>query len=184
MSDIIFLEGERILLRPLTKNDMTPVYLQWLNDEEVTRFNSHATFPNTQEKMEAYYNSLQDNNRNVVLGIIDKTTNRHIGNVALQQINWVSKNAEFAILLGDKEFWGKGMGEEAAVLIVTYGFERLNLHRIFCGTIQGNEGMKKLAKKLHMTEEGIRREAIYKNGTYLDIIEYGVLKEEFINDIK
>ena len=179
MSDIIFLEGERILLRPLTKNDMTPVYLQWLNDEEVTRFNSHATFPNTQEKMEAYYNSLQDNNRNVVLGIIDKTTNRHIGNVALQQINWVSKNAEFAILLGDKEFWGKGMGEEAAILIVTYGFERLNLHRIYCGTIQGNEGMKKLAKKLFMTEEGRRREAIFKNGKYLDIIEYGVLKEEF-----
>ena len=179
MSDIIFLDGDRILLRPLTKNDLTPVYLQWLNDEEVTRFNSHATFPNTQEKMEAYYNSLQDNNRNVVLGIIDKTTNRHIGNVALQQINWVSKNAEFAILLGDKEFWGKGMGEEAAVLIVTYGFERLNLHRIYCGTIQGNEGMKKLAKKLFMTEEGRRREAIFKNGKYLDIIEYGVLKEEF-----
>ena len=52
MSDVIFLNGERVLLRPLTKNDLTPVYLQWLNDEEVTRFNSHATFPNTQEKME------------------------------------------------------------------------------------------------------------------------------------
>lgn len=184
MSDIIFLESERIHLRPLTKVDLTTIYLQWLNDEEVTRFNSHATFPNTQEKMEAYYNSLQDNNKNVVLGIIDKTTNRHIGNVALQQINWVSKNAEFAILLGDKEFWGKGIGEEAAILIVAYGFQRLNLHRIYCGTIQGNEGMKKLAKKLYMTEEGIRREAIFKNGVYLDIIEYGVLKKEFKKEYK
>jgi RimJ/RimL family protein N-acetyltransferase len=179
MSDIIFLEGKRILLRPLTKNDLTPVYLQWLNDEEVTRFNSHATFPNTQEKMEAYYNSLQDNNRNVVLAIVEKTSNRHIGNIALQQINWISKNAEFAILLGDKEFWGKGMGEEAARLIVEYGFKRLNLHRIYCGTVHGNEGMKKLAQKLHMSEEGRRRQAIFKNGTYLDIIEYGVLNEEF-----
>jgi [ribosomal protein S5]-alanine N-acetyltransferase len=179
MSDVIFLNGERVLLRPLTKNDLTPVYLQWLNDEEVTRFNSHATFPNTQEKMEAYYNSLQDNSRNVVLAIIEKAGNKHIGNVSLQQINWISKNAEFAILLGDKEFWGKGVGEEAAMLIVDYGFERLNLHRIYCGTIQGNDGMKKLAKKLFMTEEGLRRQAIFKNGKYLDIIEFGVLREEF-----
>lgn len=180
MSDIIFLEGERVQLRPLTPNDLNPVYLQWLNDEEVSRYNSHATFPNTKEKMEAYYHSLQDNNRNVVLAIIDKATCRHIGNVALQQINWISKNAEFAILLGDKEFWGKGIGEEAAILIVDYGFKRLNLHRVYCGTLQGNEGMKKLAKKLCMKEEGLRREAIFKNGNYLDIIEFGVLKDEFL----
>lgn len=180
MSEIIFLEGKRILLRPITKADLTPTYLQWLNDEEVTKFNSHATFPNTQEKMEAYYNSLQDNNKNVVLAIIEKATKKHIGNVSLQQINWVSKNAEFAILLGDKEFWGKGIGEEAATLIINYGFKRLNLHRIYCGTIQGNEGMKKLAKKLRMTEEGLRRQAIFKDGAYLDIIEYGILANEYV----
>ncbi|MGI8892275.1 MAG: GNAT family N-acetyltransferase [Bacteroidia bacterium] len=180
MNEIIFLESERVILRPLTKSDLTPVYLQWLNDEEVSKFNSHATFPNTQEKMEAYYNSLQDNNRNVVLVIIDKTSNRHIGNIALQQIDWVSKNAEFAILIGNKEYWKGGYGTEAAELIVRYGFERLNLHRIYCGTIEGNVGMKKLAQVLNMKEEGVRREAIYKNGQYCNILEYGVLKNEFL----
>ncbi len=180
MSEIFFLKGDRIILRPLERRDLTSEYLQWLNDEDVTRFNSHATFPNTEDKMEAYFKSVQDTTKNVVLAITDLQTGKHVGNVALQQLNWVSHSAEFAILLGDKNFWGKGIGEEAAFLIVKYGFERLNLHRIYCGTIDGNNGMVKLASKLKMKEEGRRREAIYKNGKYLDVIEYGVLKSEFL----
>jgi RimJ/RimL family protein N-acetyltransferase len=83
-------------------------------------------------------------------------------------------------LLGNKKFWGGGYGEEAAKLIVEYGFQRLNLHRIYCGTLEENEGMKKLAKKLAMREEGLRREAIFKNGVYQSILEYGVLKDEYL----
>jgi RimJ/RimL family protein N-acetyltransferase len=179
MDNIIFLKGERIHLRALMEQDLTANYLQWLNDEEVCRNNSHAVFPNTEAKMKAYYNSLQNQQRDVVLAIIHTATGTHIGNVSLQSINWISRNAEFAILVGDKNFWGKGYGEEAAQLIVAYGFNRLNLHRIYCGTIQGNEGMIKLAAKLKMKEEGKRREAIFKNGRFLDIYEYGVLQREY-----
>jgi len=179
MSEIIFLQGQRIQLRALTEKDLTEEYLQWLNDEEVCRYNSHAIFPNTEQKMKNYFDRL-DIQREVVLAIIDAKLNKHVGNISLQNINWVSRNAEFAILLGDKNYWGKGYGEEAAQLIVSYGFERLNLHRIYCGTVEGNEGMKKLAIKLKMREEGLRREAIYKNGRYLDIVEYGVLRHEFL----
>jgi RimJ/RimL family protein N-acetyltransferase len=81
--------------------------------------------------------------------------------------------------MGNKLYWGKGYGEEAAFLITAYGFERLNLHRIYCGTFGNNVSMKKLAIKLGMRQEGIRREAVYKEGNYLDIYEYGLLKNEF-----
>lgn len=179
MADVIFLKEKRIHLRALEEKDLTSDYLQWLNDDEVCRFNSHAVFPNAESKMKNYFNSLQGQDKNIVLAIIHTDSKKHIGNVSLQNINWVSRNAEFAILLGDKEFWGDGYGEEAAKLIVAYGFERLNLHRIYCGTVDGNKGMIKLAKKLKMVEEGRRREAIFKHGKYIDIIEYGVLQNEF-----
>lgn len=179
MADVIFLKGERIHLRALEERDLTSNYQQWLNDEEVCRFNSHAVFPNSESRMKSYFNSLQGQDKNIVLAIIHSDSQKHIGNVSLQNINWISRNAEFAILLGDKEFWGDGYGEEAAKLIVNYGFERLNLHRIYCGTLAGNTGMIKLAKKLKMVEEGKRREAIFKSGKYIDIIEYGVLHNEF-----
>ena len=179
MSDIVFLKGPRIHLRALMEKDLTPDYLQWLNDEEVCRSNSHAIFPNTEQKMKAYFDSLKNGTPQVVLAIIHTESGKHIGNVSLQNISWISQSAEFAILLGDKEFWGGGYGVEAAKLIVEYGFTRLNLHRIYCGTFEDNEGMLKLAAKLKMTQEGVRREAVYKNGAYHTIIEFGVLKSEY-----
>ena len=182
MEKAIFLEAEPVYLRTLNETDLTDRYLQWLNDEEVTRFNSHGVFPNTMEKMKQFYESINPQ-RQVVLAIVERSTSLHVGNVSLQSINWINRNAEFAILLGDKNCWGKGIGTSAAKLIVNYGFERLNLHRIYCGTIAGNTGMEKLAKKLKMKEEGRRREAVYKNGSYHDIIEYGVLRNEYIEGL-
>ena len=179
MDKIIFLQGSRVHLRALMEKDLNDRYLQWLNDEEVCRGNSHAVFPNTEARMNAYFSTLQNHQKDIVLAIIHTETDKHIGNVSLQNINWISRNAEFAILLGEKQFWGGGYGEEAARLIVAYAFERLNLHRVYCGTLEDNEGMKKLAGRLQMKEEGLRREAIFKNGSYKNILEYGVLKTEF-----
>jgi RimJ/RimL family protein N-acetyltransferase len=178
-NDVVFLKGERIHLRSLEESDLNERYLQWLNDEEVCQYNSHAIFPNTINKMHAYFNSLQNQQYHVVLAIIHTETKKHIGNVSLQNINWVSRTAEFATILGDKEFWGGGIGAEAGKLMVKYGFERLNLHRIYFGAFAESVGVQKLAKALCMTEEGRRRQAFYKNGSYHDIIEYGVLRNEY-----
>lgn len=180
MNQIIFLEGERVYLRPLEQEDLTKEYVQWLNDTEVCRFNSHAVFPYTLEKMREYFIYLQQTTQqNIVLAIIDKQTHKHIGNISLQNINWINRDAEFAILLGNKAFWGKGVATEAALLICNYGFERLNLNRVYCGTSVENKAMQTLANKLKMQQEGRRRQAIFKLGRYLDVIEYSVLKDEF-----
>jgi [ribosomal protein S5]-alanine N-acetyltransferase len=177
----IFLQGESIYLRPLEQGDLTMEYVAWLNDTEVCEFNSHAVFPYTKEKMESYYQHLQQtSSSNIVLAIIDKSNHNHIGNISLQSINWINRNAEYAILLGEKSYWGKGVASEASILICEYGFSRLNLHRIYCGTSSKNIGMQKLAAKMNMKQEGIRKEAIFKNGEYLDIVEYGVLKNDFL----
>lgn len=177
----IFLQGESIYLRPLEESDLTMEYVSWLNDTEVCEFNSHAVFPYTKEKMNAYYQHLQQSQAsNIVLAIIDNNNQTHIGNISLQGINWVDRNAEYAILLGNKTYWGKGVAAEASILMCEFGFSRLNLHRIYCGTSSKNIGMQKLATKMNMKQEGIRKEAIFKNGEYLDIIEYGVLKNDFL----
>lgn len=177
---IVFIEGQTLVLRPLVVADLNERYQQWLNDDEVCRYNSHATFPYTAEKMQAYFQSLHTNaNTQIVLAMIHKDSGAHVGNISLQAINWVSRNAEFAILLGDKNFWGTGAATEASLLICRYGFERLNLHRIYCGTSSENRGMQKLATRMGMQQEGIRRQAMFKNGQYVDVLEYGVLSHEF-----
>jgi len=174
----VFLSGTSIYLRALESDDLTDAYLQWLNDAEVCAGNGHAIFPNSRKKMQDYFDSTHDSATQVVMAIIAKNNDRHIGNVSLQEIDWISRSASFAIIIGDKKFWGKGAGTEAGHLVIDLAFTRLNLQRVQCGTLSSNAAMQKLASSLGMKREGVRRNALYKSGRYVDVIEYGLLREE------
>lgn len=173
----IFIKGETIGLRALNEKDIEGNYRDWLNDPEIVQFNSHGRFPMTPEKLAEFVQSSLKSNSSLVLAVIDLKTQKHIGNISLQNINWVDRNAEIAFLLGEKEYWGKGVMQEAGQLLIHHGFHSLNLHRIYCGTSSANIGMQKLAEKLKMEKEGVRKEAIYKDGVYFDIVEYGILNK-------
>jgi len=174
-----FLIGDKIYLREIEKSDLNENYQQWFNDEEVCRFNDHHRFPNYRQDMEEYYGDVIKSKNNLILAIIDKKTDKHIGNVSLQNIDYVNRSAEIAIIIGDKNYWSKGVGGEAANLIISHGFKSLNLNRIYCGTSETNMGMQKLALKAGFKKEGISRAAIYKDGKYRNVINYGLLGDDY-----
>ncbi|MFA6279074.1 MAG: GNAT family protein [Candidatus Paceibacterota bacterium] len=173
-----FIKGSSVDLRPLSLADVEGTYVDWFNDAEICQFNSHHTYPYNRELAAKYVSDAQKQKNMLVLAIVTKD-GKHIGNVSLQEIDYISRNAEYAIIIGDKDYWGRGIGEESSRLLFTHGFKALNLHRVYCGTSAFNVPMQKLAILLGMKEEGRRRETLYKNGEYVDIIEYGLLKKDF-----
>ena len=174
-----FLNGETVYLRPLRESDADGPYVSWLNDPDVCRFNSHRVFPYTRPAALDYIRGTLGNRQNLVLAVCLKENDRHIGNMSLSNIENQSSHAEYAVMMGEKDCWGKGYAKEAARLLLAHGFNALNLHRIYCGTSDENEAMQKLALYLGMQEEGRQREAHFKNGRYHDILLYGVLRQEF-----
>jgi RimJ/RimL family protein N-acetyltransferase len=62
--------------------------------------------------------------------IILKDTREYVGEVVLNGIDWGTRSANFRIALASKNYFGKGFGSEATRLILTFGFESLDLHRI------------------------------------------------------
>ena len=174
-----FLDGTLIYMRDLRKEDVDGPYVHWLNDSEVNEHNSHHVFPYNRAQALHYIESVSGDEHNLVLAIIAKDTEKHIGNISLQNIDFINHSAEYAILLGDKDYWGKGVAKEASLLLIKHGFETLNLHRIYCGTSSKNIAMQKLAAIMGMSEEGRRKESQFANGEYVDTIEYGILKESF-----
>ena len=181
-----FLKGERVYLRQLTDDDCKGRYLEWFNDAEVCAGNSHHVRPfNRQDALDYVYNT-----EDLVLAIITEPFHEmmgmevkwpdggfHIGNVALQNIHPVYRSADFSIIIGEKDYWGKGYGKEVATLIINHGFMAMGLLRIACATFDTNHAMRGLAKSLGFREEGNRLAAVYKNGEFLNIIEYGLLTE-------
>ncbi len=174
-----FLESQLVRLRPLRDSDADGPYPAWLNSQEISLQNSHGVHPYSTSSARAFIQSLNGATDRIVLAIEDKASGLHVGNVSLQGIHRIYRSAELAILLGDTGCHGKGIGTESCRLMVQHGFLRLNLHRIHCGTFAGNEGMIRIAAKLGMKEEGRRREAAFKNGVYVDVVEFGLLKTEF-----
>jgi RimJ/RimL family protein N-acetyltransferase len=175
----VFLHGKRLYLRHLLEEDADGPYLAWFNDDQVCYGNSHHVFPFTRDAAVTYIRESLTTKEELVLAIIDANSNTHIGNIALEQIHPIYHSAEFAIVIGDKAFWNKGYGMEAGKLICDHGFSRMNLHRIYCNTFDNNTAMKKLALSLGMTEEGRRKEAAFTQGTYIDVIEYGMTRDYY-----
>ncbi len=105
-----FLIGKKIYLSPLTKEDISSEYINWLNDYETNAGNSHATIPNTYSKTLSYIESIENSKSDIVLSIRTKKDDEHIGNVSVQNINWINRSGEFAIIIGNKKHRGKGLG--------------------------------------------------------------------------
>lgn len=175
-----FLIGKKIYLRGLEEEDLRGDYFQWFNDAETCRYNSHARFPNSLQAMRDYFQRTQGSRSEIVFAVVLKEKDRHVGNVALQEVDWIARSAMFSILIGAKNLHGKGIGREAGLLVRDYAFERLNLRRLHCGTHADNQAMRRLAEALGMQEEGRRVQALYKQGTYHDIVEYGMIRPDAV----
>ena len=123
--------GDKIRLRAVEKEDL-PNYVKWLNDRQVTKYlNTHSPLSNAAE--EKWFDHLQESNSSEALSIDARVDNNwlHIGICSLNGIDTLSKNAEFGIFIGNKDYWNKGCGREATLLTLKHGFEDLNLHLIY-----------------------------------------------------
>ena len=139
-------------------------------------------FPNTPEKMEGFLKMASDPQQNVLFAIVDKGTDKHIGNAKLGPISYVHRKSEFGIMIGDKSFWGKGYCKEATQLVARYAFERLNLNRLELVVVSEHASAIAAYKRVGFKVEGCAREQFYSNGKFLDRTYMGLLKKEFLNE--
>lgn len=159
---VYFLSTKNLGLRSLRLDDaLSGEYIDWFNDIKVCQYNSHHIYPYTIDKGKQYILETSERTDIIVLAIEELFSGNHIGNISLQKIDYISRNAEIAFLIGDKKSWCKSYATEAGRVVIQYAFNTLNLHRLYLGTAENNIGMQKVATKLGFTQEGIRKEAIF-----------------------
>ncbi len=163
----------------LAEDELSGPYPSWFSDSEVNSFNTHWKSPSTLSQLESFVHSLINDSSKQVWAIYSLRDSIHIGNISLQLIDHFNQTAELAFLLGEKKYWGKGYGADAARLVMEHAFKHLNLQRIYLGCFENNIGMNKLAMKLGFVQEGVRRKAVFNQGKFRDVVEYGILKNEF-----
>ena len=175
----VFLKGERIFLGPLSKKLDLKTYASWLNDPETTLYMGSGKFPSTVEGLKKYIDLYNNSRDGMLLGIFTIKNSRHIGNISLHMIDWRSRNGEIGIVIGEKKAWGQGYSTEAIKLVVWHAFNKLNLHKLYAGMIDGNEPSWRAFKSCGFKKEGLLEEHFYLNGKYLDCFRVGLLKKDF-----
>lgn len=158
------IEGERIYFRKLNERDATKRYCQWLNDPEVNKYLETKSV--TVAGLKKYIKEKNKNPQCLFLGIFSKKDSRHIGNFKLEPLDFKKKMAFFGLLIGDKNYWGKGIGTEATKLMMDYCFDNLKLNRVEAGMVPGNLASLKIHEKLGFKVYKIKKNAILMSATY------------------
>lgn len=175
-----FIIGEKVYLRPLERKDLEGDYRNWINDPEVTRHIDSGAFPVNDDQLLDYFERNTKDRSTVFFAIVDKENEKHIGNAKLYLIDWVNRKSHRGIMIGDTSYWGKGVGLEVINLISKYAFETLNLNRVAAGSYPGNIGIIKVNERAGYKIEGTIRQAVYRDGSYQDVISWSILKEDYM----
>lgn len=170
------LASKTVRLRALTSADLE-ILRTFINDPDVLKF-SNAYHPVTDQQQEAWWRSLGGSG-SYWFGIEEQATHRLIGTCCLVEVDWIARLAELRIRIGDKEAWGRALGTEACELLVRYGFEHLNLERIWLRVFAKNQAALKLYSRLGFVQEGCLRRAWHLAGETGDVIVMGLLREEW-----
>jgi len=175
-----FVTGEKVYFRGIEEGDVDGPYLEWVNDREVTRFLSTVgRFPTDKEGLLNYIQGMAQSQQDVLFAIHDAETDQFIGTTHLGPINWIMRVAPLGVMIGDKDFWGRGYASEAIRLAVQYGFETLNLQKITAGIAAIHEASVKAFQKAGFEIEGRAKRQFFLDGTYYDSLYLGRTREGF-----
>ena len=173
-----FLSGDKVYLRGLTKEDCQQDYLRMVNDVETLSFvEGIGYYLLSPDDLEEYIES-NNNYSNLLLGIFENNSNKHVGNIHLSQIKPHHNNCMLGIVLS-KDFTGKGYAFEAVNLVTKHAFETMNIHRIQINVIEMNGRAVNLYERAGAVKEGRLREAFYYQNKYHDMLIYSILKNEY-----
>jgi len=176
--DTLLYTQDSVGIRLLSERELEGPYPSWFTDEAVHLHNSHWARPQTDQQVADFVKGLSSDTSKLVFAVYELSEGQHIGNVSLQAINHLHQTAEMAFLFGNRQYWGKGLAKKASELVLRHAFRHLNLRRVYLGCLSSNQAMNGLAKSLGFQQEGVRRQALFAQGEFYDVVEYGLLKDE------
>ena len=170
------MEGSQLRLRPLREEDL-PLKVKWYNDPDIRRtllvdefFDLDAT--------RQWFAGVKDLDTRLDL-TIETREGRPVGLISLLQIDSKNRTAEIIIVIGEKEYWGRGVMAEAESLLIGWAFQQLALDKIWAVAMPDNLASLITMKKIGFQIEGTLRQEAVKEGRRLDILRLGLLKKDF-----
>ncbi len=175
-----FLEGNKVDLCSINLEHVN-LYTKWSNDPNVRRYSRNMIPWNLEEVKKWLEQQREGVKTDAMFEIWHKEDKKPIGTAGLGEINWANRNANLYVVIGEPEYWGLGIAPEISKMLIEYGFEELNFHKIYAGIYSPNKRSLRTAEKIGFKYEATLREQIFVNGEYVDVIKFAIFKEEWLN---
>ena len=162
-------------LRELQIKDANKMY-EWMSDPEVVSSLAIGRYPNSKEEIHDFIRKSWTDKNNIHFAIVTDEDD-YTGTVSLKNINYIDRNAEYAIAI-NKDYWGKEFSKFSTDEIISYGFKILNLHKIYLNVVCSNIRANKFYEKYGFEKEGTFTKHIFLNGEFVDLNWYCILNKQ------
>lgn len=166
--------SEKIILRPYGMVDFSS-WEKWDLDLEVQVFLPEPkNEPVSIEVYEKYLKECEDEQDGYYWSIVWKEDSKLVGTISITDINKHHGIGELGIVIGEKEYWKRGIAQEAIKIVLDFA-RNTKLRRISAELEEGNIGMEKALLKSGFNKEGIAPFSRVKDGHPINTIKYFIL---------
>lgn len=166
---------DRFILTPLKQSDISEKYLGWMKDQQVI-----ATLdPKKDQSIESLTSYLHSHNmiNDFLFGIFTKNYD-HIGNISFRS-KPQHRTATCGVMVGEKEYWGKGVVLEVREKLIDWAFTELGIEKLEAGCHHTNIPAVFNFKKQGWDLEGVRKRHFIIDGKYIDVYMYAIFKDKW-----
>jgi RimJ/RimL family protein N-acetyltransferase len=172
-----------IKLEPFQESDIDDL-ISWVDNEELL-FNGAGSlfnFPLKKESMMWYVkgSNIVGESDAFIFKVVDVATGRSVGHISLGSVSRKNNSARITrVLIGNKEFAGRGYCKLMIEAAADFGFNELNLHRISLGVYLQNKSAINCYEKAGFLCEGIQREIFLYENSYWSMMEMSMLRRDW-----
>ena len=172
--------GKSVYLRAPTSEDADGRWYEWFSDPDTTQYLGERYWPNTRERQKEFVAGLQRSTGSLVLSVVDKDTEQHIGVCSLGAISWVHRYADIAVVIGETKFQNGQVALEVVSLLLKTAFMRLNLRTVKGGYMASNRLTGSILKIFDFEEIGRYKELCFFKGEYVDLVCAQLTREKWL----
>jgi len=176
------LDGQLVRLVAANAEKDAEAMARWTRDAEYGRLlDTDPAMPRSPARAKEDIQKWMENDDPTSYGFMIRTLadDKLIGFVGLSGISWSNGNSWVGIGIGERAYWGRGYGTDAMRVVLRFAFQELNLHRVSLTVFAYNERAVRSYLKAGFHEEGRTRELMLREGVRHDVIEMGILRQEW-----
>ncbi len=175
------IKGDIVGLRAVEESDL-PLLRDWRNIVDFRR-NFREVRELSLSDQQAWYEMLQKTKQNnFMFTVVRLSDMKPIGAAGLLYINWINRSADFSFYIGENEEYvaEDGYAKEAISLLISYGFNNLNLNKIWMELYEFDSKKLDLFKNhFGFKVDGVLRENCFEDGRYWDSELISLLRKEY-----